>query len=198
MRHDRQGRFSLVLAALALACALCAAPARADEAAVQAVWTQKKLLFTYMGFTARYSCDGLRDKVKRTLLDLGARASDLKLTYTGCSSGYGRPSPFPGVAITAQVLEPVGEKGPPPDATVVSAHWKNVVIAPKGDPLAAAGDCELTEQLKQRILPLFTTRNVVYSSTCVPNQLTVGGTKLSTDVLIADPPGPKAPAAGSP
>jgi hypothetical protein len=163
------------------------AAVRADDAGVQALWTAKKLQFTYMGFTARYSCDGLSDKVKKVLLELGARA-DLKVTATGCSGGFGRPSRFPGVSATVQVLQPVGDQTPGPDTTVIATHWKNVVVAPKGEPLNAAGDCELTEQIKQRILPLFTTRNVDYSSTCIPNQLQVGGTRLSADVLIADPP----------
>jgi hypothetical protein len=163
------------------------AAVRADDAGVQAVWTPKKLQFTYMGFTARYSCDGLSDKVKRVLLDLGARP-DLKVTATGCSGGFGRPSRFPGVSATVQVLQPVGDQSPGPDTQVIGTHWKNVVVAPKGDPLNAAGDCELTEQIKQRILPMFATRNVDYSSTCIPNQLQVGGTRLSADVLIADPP----------
>jgi hypothetical protein len=163
------------------------AEVRADDAGVQALWTAKKLQFTYMGFTARYSCDGLSDKVKKVLLELGARA-DLKVTPTGCSGGFGRPSRFPGVSATVQVLQPVGDQTPGPDTAVIATHWKNVVVAPKGEPLNAAGDCELTEQIKQRILPLFTTRNVDYSSTCIPNQLQVGGTRLSADVLIADPP----------
>lgn len=163
--------------------------ALADEAPVQSVWTPKKLRFTYMGFTARYSCDGLNTKLRSVLLDLGARP-DLKLTSTGCSGGFGRPTPFPGVSATLQVLEPVGDKAPDTDTKVLAAHWKTVVVAPRGEPLNAAGDCELTEQIKQRILPLFTTRNVEYSSTCIPNQLTVGGTRLKADVLIADTPVP--------
>jgi hypothetical protein len=91
------------------------------------------------------------------------------------------------------VLEPLGDKAPAPDTQIVAAHWKTVEVAPKGDPLSAAGDCELTEQIKQRILPLFSTRNVEYSSTCIPNQLQVGGTRLKADVLIADPKADKAP-----
>ena len=163
--------------------------ALADAAPVQSAWTPKKLRFTYMGFTARYSCDGLNTKLRSVLLDLGARP-DLKLTSTGCSGGFGRPTPFPGVSATLQVLEPVGDKAPDTDTKVLAAHWKTVVVAPRGEPLNAAGDCELTEQIKQRILPLFTTRNVEYSSTCIPNQLTVGGTRLKADVLIADTPVP--------
>ena len=50
--------------------------------------------------------------------------------------------------------------------------------------------------MKSRVLPLFTTRNVEYRSTCIPNQLQVGGTLLKAEVLIADEQ--KAPAAGSP
>ena len=182
-----------VIAALGLGAATAA---QADDV-VQAVWTPKKLRFTYMGFTSRYSCDGLRDKVQSILLALGARA-DLKLQSSGCSNGFGRPSPFPGVSGTVQVLEPVGDKAPAPDTPVISAHWKKVVVAPKGDPLNAAGDCELTEQVKQRLLPLFTSRNVEYSSTCIPNQLQVGGTRLSAEVLIADPAPASAPAAPAP
>lgn len=184
------GRGGAFLGLLGLAI-LGAAAARADDAGVQALWTPKKLQFTYMGFTARYSCDGLADKMKRVLLDLGARP-DLKLSPSGCSGGFGRPSRFPGVSATVQVLEPVGDTSPGPDAKVIAAHWKRVVVAPKGDPLNAAGDCELTEQIKQRILPMFTTRNIDYSSNCIPNQLQVGGTRLSSDVLIADPPMPPA------
>ena len=41
------------------------------------------------------------------------------------------------------------------------------------------------EQIKTRILPLFTTRDVNYSSTCIPNQLTIGGTRLKAEVLVA-------------
>ena len=185
------GRVLLSLLAAAVAGAAVAAPA--DDSGVQAVWTPKKLQFTYMGFTARYSCDGLSSKMKRVLLDLGARP-DLKVTATGCSGGFGRPSRFPGVSATVQVLQPVGDTAPGPDTKVIPAHWKTVVVAPKGDPINAAGDCELTEQIKQRILPLFSTRNVEYSSTCIPNQLQVGGTRLSTEVLVADPP----PAAAAP
>ena len=29
-----------------------------------AVWTDKELTFVYQGFTTKYSCDGLRDKVR--------------------------------------------------------------------------------------------------------------------------------------
>src|SRR6266699_5840765 len=74
----------------------------APAAGGEAVWTPRELLFIYQGFTARYSCDGLRDKVRSILLELGAR-EDLKVTETPCSE-LGRPDPFPGVRIKINVL----------------------------------------------------------------------------------------------
>jgi hypothetical protein len=181
-----------LLAALAVLCVGAGTVASADDAPVQAVWTAKKLNFTFLGFTAHYSCDGLLDKVRKILLDLGARP-DLKITATGCDGGFGNPSHFPGVAGTVHVLVPLGDKAPPADTPPVKAQWKSVEIAPRGDPLSAAGDCELTEQIKQSILPLFSSRNVEYSSTCIPYQLQVGGTRLKAEVPVAEPPAAKAP-----
>jgi hypothetical protein len=189
-KSDR--RRSLLGAGLAMLCVVACGAAAADDDAVQAVWTAKQLRFTYMGFTSKYSCDGLRDKLRGVLLDLGAR-DDLKLNATGCSGGFGRPTPFPGVSATINVLEPLDDKSPAPNTPPISAHWKTVVVAPRGEPLAAAGECELIEQVKTRILPLFSIRNEEYSSTCIPNQLQPGGTRLKVDVLIADPKPAKAP-----
>jgi hypothetical protein len=167
------------------------AQAVADDATVQAVWTPKPVHFTFMGFTAKYSCDGLADQMRKILLLLGARA-DLKLIPVGCD-GTGRPVPFPGVQGTVNVLEPVGEKGPAPGQTPVAARWQRVVVAPRDEPLKAAGDCELSEQVKTSILPLFATRNIAYNSTCIPHQLTVGGTQLSADFLVLVPQTEPAP-----
>ena len=87
----------------------------------------------------------------------------------------------------------MGEKVPAPDQQPVAAHWQHIVVAPRGDPLKAAGDCELSEQVKTSILPLFATRNIAYQSTCIPHQLQVGGTQLSADFLVLAPKGETAP-----
>ncbi len=156
--------------------------ALADEATSQAAWVPRELRLTYQGFTAKYSCDGLSDRIKEVVLLLGARKQDLHVTPIGCSGGYGRPTPFPGVSVKMSVLEPIGDKTPA-GATPVAVVWRNVDVA-RPQTLAAAGDCELTEQIKQSVLPLFTVRNVEYKSTCVPHQLTPGGTSLKADVLV--------------
>jgi hypothetical protein len=171
-------------------------PPAAGSPGETAVWTPKELRFTYMGFTSHYSCDGLRDKISSTLLKFGAR-KDLVVNEISCGAGMGRPSPFPSVSIKVNVLTPAPDKTDPNAAAAtptVTTHWKLVDLAASRDPLDVAGDCELIEQIKQRILPLFTARNVEYKSSCVPNQLQLGSTQLKAQFLVADEPAPKAAA----
>ncbi|HWZ62798.1 MAG TPA: hypothetical protein VNX02_07250 [Steroidobacteraceae bacterium] len=177
--------------ALLLATVLSISPTRAAAAessaapadAQSAMWTPKQLHFLFQGFTAHYSCDGLEDKIRHALKELGARG-DLEVHSTGCSSPLGRPDPFPAVNIKMSVLEPA-----PDTATatnLVAAHWKRVDLHLERDPVWEAGDCELLEQIKQKILPLFATRNVDFESNCVPHQAMLG-TRLSADLLVAEP-----------
>ena len=176
--------------------AVAADAAMAPSGAQAAVWTPKELTFIYQGFTSRYSCEGLREKVRRALLMLGARA-DLAVTPYGCTSPDGRPDPFPGVHIRMNVLAaaPDGQAAANAEsAGVVGADWKRVDLRLDSDTLAQAGDCELIEQIKAKILPQFTTRNVDFSSHCVPHELSPGGTWLRADVLMATPKDDKAPA----
>jgi hypothetical protein len=189
--------FSLWLTAAALAEALAAA-----SPPTWAVWTPKELRFVYMGFTSHYSCDGLRDKMRAILLQLGARP-DFDIRAVPCSGDFGRPSEFPGVTVKMNVLTPWDSARANAAVTPVPAHWKLVELSTDRDPLREAGDCELIEQVKPRVLPLFSTRNIDYHSTCIPNQLSVGGTQLKAEVLIADeqgaqPPGTKTPAPPAP
>lgn len=152
-----------------------------------AVWAPKELHFVFMGFTAHYSCDGLRDKIQRVLGELGAR-DGFRVEYAGCSSPFGKPDPFPGVRIRMQALQPAGTSENSGD--VVGAHWRRVDLHLDKDPVWEASDCELLEQIKQKILPLFATRNVDFASNCVPHQAYLG-TRLAADVLFPDPKGDK-------
>jgi hypothetical protein len=148
-----------------------------------AVWAPKELNFVYQAFTTNYSCDGLQDKMKKILLKLGAR-DDIQVRGWGCTQLTG-PDPFAGVRIRMNVLQPAGKQGGP----AVPAHWKMVDLLADPDdrdPVDAAGDCELVEQIKQKVLPLFATRHVDYSSTCERHHLLVGATRLKAEVLVAD------------
>ena len=171
--------------AVLLASAASGADAQGTAApgdAAAAVWAPKQLHFVFQGFTAHYSCDGLRDKILHVLTELGARP-DLEVTFAGCSSPLGRPDPFPGVNIKMNVLQPADPKDT--SAQVVGAHWRRVELHLDRDPVWEASDCELLEQIKERILPLFATRNVEFASNCVPHQAFLG-TRLSADLLFPD------------
>jgi hypothetical protein len=150
-----------------------------------AVWTPKEAQFTYMGFTTHYTCDGLRDTIRAMLLQLGARKDDLKVTEEPCSGDPDRPNPFPGVRIKMSVLQPAPARLSP-DTSMVEAHWKPVKLPYRESGIDAAGQCELLEQFNQKILPLFTTRNVDVRASCVPHQLEPLGTKLQAEVLVTD------------
>ncbi len=172
--HSRSCRF----VTLALACGTSAIAWAASTGDRQpAVWKSQELTFTYVGFTSRYSCEGLRDKVADTLLALGARR-DMLVTAYSCR-GMGRPEPFPWVRITVSTLSPAAEGAA---GSTVEARWKTISLAGPGK--LSPGDCELAEQIRDDILPLFTTRNVKARLDCVPHQESAGNIALTADVLV--------------
>ncbi|MBV8741155.1 MAG: hypothetical protein JOZ12_05175 [Sinobacteraceae bacterium] len=190
-----------VAAGSALAAAAEGTRQGSEDEAQSAVWTAKELTFVYQGFTSKYSCDGLRDKMYTLLLQLGARKQDLKVNEYGCIN-FSRPDPFPGVKVRMSVLQPVsgasntaGSKSNDKSADrsgdqsgePVPAHWKSVELQPdRVDFTTGSGSCELMEQVHSKVLPLFATRNVDFRSTCIPHQATPGGTSLRLEVLQPD------------
>src|SRR5437762_588859 len=110
LAHNGAVRYGICLTLAVVAAHTCGAatpPQSGSPAApvtgipMAAVWREQHLEFFYMGRTSRYSCDGLRDKVRAMLLDLGARR-DLKISAAGCedSGRVGRKSPAPSLYIT--------------------------------------------------------------------------------------------------
>jgi len=182
-----------LLGAVVLGC-LMSAPLWADGSAaneggaagegVPAVWADKELTFVYQGFTTRYSCDGLRDKMRGVLLDLGADKNSLKVTELGCSSPTGRPDPFPGVKAKMRVLQPVG--GSAGEQKPIAAHWQAIDLKPRDSFTVDSGECELMEQVHQKVLPLFSVRNVQFSDNCVPHQASPARPVLKLEALKPD------------
>jgi hypothetical protein len=183
-------RFTLVLAALLSGTASSAAPAADTPTATEhelAVWVPLQLTFTYRPLTTQYSCSGLEQRMKKLLLKLGARP-DLEVRGYGCTKLTG-PDPFAGVKINMSVLQPAGAR------PGLAAHWKRVDLLGDRETLEAASDCELIEQVAQKIVPLFTARNVDYHAACQPQTLSPQAVRLKADVLVADQ---NAPAASAP
>jgi hypothetical protein len=190
-------RSGLIVPAV-VACLLAAPVWAADETAAPqgatgepqlAVWADKELTFVYQGFTTRYSCDGLRDKVRGVLLDLGAQKKSLKIQEQGCTSASGRPEPFPGVHVKMRILLPTAAVSPTKsDQTPVPAHWRPVDLKLRDSFSNDSGECELVEQIRSQILPHFSTRNVELNSNCVPHQASATRPSLKMEVLVPDPP----------
>lgn len=186
-------RRSLLTAFTAVGCVLLGASvqaaqtsASAPEEGQSAVWTQKELTFVYLGFTTHYSCDGLADKVRGVLLDLGAEKKGLKVQEYGCSAPFGRPDPFPGVRVKMSVLAPA-TGGADDKQAPVGAHWKPVDLKLRDSQFSIdSGECELVEQIRDKILPLFATRNIDLKSTCIPHQASASRPVLKLEVLTLD------------
>jgi hypothetical protein len=180
--------FRLMMSLLLMCSSAWAAPAPTAETSHElAVWAPMQLNFVYRHVTTEYSCDGLAARMKSLLLKLGARA-DLEVRGYGCTQLSG-PDPLAGVTIRMNVLEAAG---PRPG---LGAHWQRVDLLADRNIMEAASDCELIEQVAQRILPLFTVRNVDYSAACQARNPLPGSTRLQADVLIADQHPPPAAAA---
>jgi hypothetical protein len=153
-------------------------------AAPAAHWVERKLDYTYQGFTDKFTCDGLRDTVREVLLALGARKQGLSIQQRGCVNLTGL-EPNPGVTATFSVLAPLtpDDAGKVGDSASQPTRWQRVdlVRLTRTDPNAVP--CELLEQLKKKALPLFTTRNLKFRSSCFPHQESLGDIDFTVDVL---------------
>jgi hypothetical protein len=167
------------------------ADAAAPGAAEQGVWQKHEYNFAYMGFTTTYSCDGLADKVKLLLIAAGAR-QDAKSRAGACASGFGRPDKFARASLTFYTLAPIAS-GAAPDGKPVDAVWRPVSIAYRSPRELTTGDCELVEQFRNNVLPMFTTRNVDNHTSCVPHQESGSNISLRFESLAAVPKDPAAP-----
>lgn len=178
-------------ASVGIACALGLAGAwlpharaSADDAAPPAgpgVWQSHKYSFQFMGFTSTYSCDGLADKLRTLLLAAGARG-DAKSQPGACASGFGRPDKFARADLTFSTLAPA-QGGAAADAKPVAGVWRAVAFTSFSPKNLRLGDCELVEQFRSQVLPMFSTRNVVSNTTCVPHQESGSTIDLKFEVL---------------
>jgi hypothetical protein len=171
-------------AAIVMCALLAAAPAMADDSLPTeeaAAWTMHEVDFQYMGFTTRYTCSGLRSKVRLLLKHLGVR-DDIKIIERGCEYGYLKVADFPRLKITFWAPA-IPEQGDRDVGEPVLGVWKPVVIkrnSPKG---LEMGDCEMVEIFYDRVLPKFLTRSMEGGINCIPHQLVGNRIDLRFEVL---------------
>jgi|HubBroStandDraft_6_1064221.scaffolds.fasta_scaffold46716_2 hypothetical protein len=177
-----RSRTALSLAALMLGCVAAAAFA-ADSTTANAeggAWVPHKYTFNFMGFTTTYSCEGLEDKLRLLLQMSGAgpTKSDVKVVAP-CVNQLGRPDKLAFAYLTFNSLQP------PPDSA--PGQWRHVVLSPRHPYQLDYGDCELIEQFRDRVLPMFITRDVKNNVTCIPHQNEGSNFYLSYDVFAPSP-----------
>ena len=162
-----------------------AGSADAPSAREPGVWQKHEYSFVFMGFTSTYSCDGLADKIKLLLIAAGAR-HDAKSQPGACANGFGRPDKFARASLTFYTLAPSGPDAPS-GTKPVDGVWRAVSIADRSPRDLGTGDCELVEQFRNNVLPMFTTRNVEDHTTCVPHQDSGSLISLRFESLAAPP-----------
>jgi hypothetical protein len=176
--------WSLLLGSAFLA--LASARGHAAEPEVGAAWKRHEIEFTYMGFTTRYSCEGLRDKVRLLMSASGARPG-FDVSTRSCASRPGEVAEFPRVRIVFHAPE-IPATGSRVAGDPAQARWRRVLLRGHQPRDLEAGDCELVEQFEDRVLSAFTTRNVVSDFNCIPHQLAGSSFRLEYDVLVGLPP----------
>lgn len=141
---------------------------------LRAVWKEQRLEFSYMGRTARYSCQGLRDKMRSLLLDLGARR-DLQVALLGCDEsaplGRGYLGPRLMLMFSSPALPDASAKPLHRGALMaVDARYEPFTLTSDAFRNYGLGDCELVEEFAREILPRLSARNVKQDITCIPYQ----------------------------
>jgi hypothetical protein len=160
-------------------------PARVD-----AVWKQQRVHFTYQGTTVRYSCDGLRDKVRAMLLDLGARR-DLQVQAVNCNDG--RPpldAQQPSLDVAFFSLAPVDAAAKPAaagDLAPTQASYRPFTIGNDAFRNMNQGDCELVQEFVRQILPRLATRALKTNISCAAYRSSDDRYRVHGEVLEAVP-----------
>ncbi len=180
----------LIVAGATLAATLLTAASAlgAGDAAMSAVWKEQGIDFVYFGRTSRYTCDGLRDKLRAILGTMGVRR-DIRADAVGCAYG-GEPrelregTPSVHLVFSSPALPDAGTKpAHPGDLAPVDAQFEAFSIATDAFRNMQPGDCELVEEFVRQVLPKLTTRNVKSDVTCIPYQLSGSHYAVRGEVL---------------
>ncbi len=167
---------------------LAVMPAVADEPEsdeVSAAWKRYEIDLVYMGFTTRYTCGGLKSKVKLLLNYVGVRP-DMKIMERGCEYGYQKVADMPHLKLVFYAAA-IPEDGSRDAGEPVLGLWKSVSIKRNQPRGLDWGDCEMVEQFRDRVLSKLTMRNVAGDVNCIPHQLVGNRIDLRFEILAGVP-----------
>jgi len=176
---------------------------------VSAIWLEQDWYQTHVGFTTYYNCDGLRDKVRYLLRQLGVR-EDLKVFSSGCTSDTGVEQ-FPRLRIKMasaveatperlaeleeqreeiELIAKVNEKRADYDQRSLQFAARRRIVEfrdKRGSPVEA-GDCEFMETFADEVVPKIGARIVERDIRCTPHQVAMNSILLVVEVLEPAPP----------
>jgi len=179
--------------------------AAAEQPVTKAVWRVQDIYFHYVGFTTLYSCDGLRDRMREFLAQLGAHES--ALVNTSACSDFSQPTRYTSVRIvfahpveaTDDNIKAIGQdekreklwallqkhnKGTEIGTEPFEAEKMQVTLLSRAQsPTSAAGDCELLEQIRDRLIKPMGGAVMKDDLRCVPYQGTAGSSNLKVQML---------------
>ena len=138
---------------------------------VVAVWREHRVQFTYAGRTSQYSCQGLREKVRAMLLDLGVRR-DLRMSSACAGTGRsaaGAATTHLGIHFFAPAVAGTGPSAARNDLHT-AARFEAFAIRNDAFRNMDINDCELVEEFVRQILPRLATRGLKQDIACVAYQ----------------------------
>ena len=170
---------------IALGCGpLLPALAKPPDAGPQAaVWRAQSVAFSYPGRTVRYSCEGLREKLRAVLLELGARR-DLSIGAEGCDHRAPRLTLEFSTPVTPQ---PEMKARDTADLAAVDARYELFLLTSDALHNFGPADCELIDEFTRQVLPRLATRGVDAKILCVPYQQSGSHYAVRGEILRALP-----------
>jgi hypothetical protein len=187
-------RLGLLVGLLAAGAAGAGAAFAADAEASPGTWQKHQYSFVAMSFTSTYSCEGLADKLKILLLAAGARP-DVKAQGSACASGFGQVDKLARAELTFYTLVPDAIANADAKAGAggrADGRWRPVTLTARSPRELGMGDCELVDQFRAQVLPMFATRDVSNHTTCVPHQDSGSLINLKFEAFAAVPAKPQA------
>ena len=142
---------------------------------VDAVWQEHEKKFTLMSFYTYYSCDGIESKVELILEELGAK--DVKARASGCFDLDGQLGKSLRIKVKFKTLSTEG------DGDAVKASLQDVHIRPRHPRSIRLGDCEVIDDIQDKLLDSFQHEVIKANRKCFPGQQSLGDVNWKLKVL---------------
>ena len=169
-----------------------------DQDVVQATWKPAEIKYSYTGFTTAYDCLAFQSKMKAILKAVGAH-EHTKVLATGCPISRVSRDFFVTITTATPVIgdraemssqdrsrqELLAKLGVKNDLDQqFPATWKRVDLSDDRRLDLQPGDCELMDDLKDKVLPKLGVKIVEEDVVCTPRQTSIRTPKLVVEALV--------------